>query len=151
MSYKKLEIWNLVDELVVKVHKMTMEELPSFEMYEEGSQIRRSSKSTKSNIVEGYGRRTYKQDFIHFLIIGLASNDETIDHLENLFNTGSLKNQKLYSELNDLALKLRGKMNRFIETVKVSHNTAHEPEMEYSQSKSDINYPESNIEDQEIN
>jgi len=41
--------------------------LPKFEMYEEGSQIRRSAKSVAANIVEGYGRRRYKQEFIRFL------------------------------------------------------------------------------------
>ena len=33
----------------------------------------------KSCIVEGYGRRRYKADFIKFLIYSLSSNDETID------------------------------------------------------------------------
>jgi len=42
MSYKKLEIWRLAKELVVDIHRMTIEKLPKFEMYEEGSQIRRS-------------------------------------------------------------------------------------------------------------
>jgi four helix bundle protein len=58
-------------------------------MYEEGSQIRRSSKSVKSNIVEGYGRRRYKQEYIKFITYALASNDETLDHLETLFETVS--------------------------------------------------------------
>jgi len=40
--------------------------LPRFELYETGSQIRRSSKSIRSNIVEGYGRRRYKFDYIRF-------------------------------------------------------------------------------------
>jgi four helix bundle protein len=53
MSYKNLEIWQLARELVIEIHKMTLT-LPKFEMYEEGSQIRRSSKSVKSTIVEGY-------------------------------------------------------------------------------------------------
>ena len=47
MSYKKLEIWQIANELVIKIHKMTLNELPKFELYEEGSQIRRSSKSSK--------------------------------------------------------------------------------------------------------
>src|ERR1700720_4083624 len=38
---------------------MTMRDLPKFEIYEEGSRIRRSVKSIRSNIVEGYGRRRY--------------------------------------------------------------------------------------------
>lgn len=49
MNYKDLEIWQLAREVVIEVYKMTMN-LPKFEMFEEGSQIRRSSKSTKSNI-----------------------------------------------------------------------------------------------------
>ncbi|MEX1138429.1 MAG: four helix bundle protein [Bacteroidota bacterium] len=36
--------------------------LPSFERYEEGSQIRRPSKSISSNIVEGFALRKYKND-----------------------------------------------------------------------------------------
>jgi four helix bundle protein len=67
MSYKNLEIWKLSREVVIDIHKLTLTELPKFELYEEGSQIRRSSKSTKSTIVEGYGRRDYKQDFIRYL------------------------------------------------------------------------------------
>jgi len=51
-SYKDLEIYKLSHSLAVGVHKMTLKELPKFEMYEEGSQIRRSSKSIVSNIVE---------------------------------------------------------------------------------------------------
>ncbi len=45
--------------VVVDIHKMTLTKLPAFELYEEGSQIRRSIKSVKSNIAEGYGRRRY--------------------------------------------------------------------------------------------
>ena len=56
MNYKDLEIWQIAKEFSIEVHKMTLT-LPKFEMYEEGSQIRRSSKSIRSNIVEGYGRR----------------------------------------------------------------------------------------------
>ena len=54
MSYKNLEIWKLSRELVIDIHNMTLNELPKFELYEEGSQIRKSSKSVKSTIVEGY-------------------------------------------------------------------------------------------------
>ncbi len=131
MSYKKLEIWQIANELVIKIHSMTLHELPAFEMYEEGSQIRRSSKSVKSLIVEGFGRRAYKQDFLRFLINGIASNDETIDHLENLFNTESLKNKQLYNELH-INLEILGrKLNNFVNAVLEKHNVAQEPEAEY--------------------
>ena len=63
MSYKNLEIWQIARELVIDIHMMTLNKLPKFDMYEEGAQIRRSSKSVKSTIVEGYGRRSYKQEY----------------------------------------------------------------------------------------
>jgi len=80
MSYKNLEIWKLARELAVDIHKLTLNELPKLETFEQGSQIRKSSKSVRSTIVEGYGRRRYKQEFIRFLNYAIASNDETIDH-----------------------------------------------------------------------
>jgi hypothetical protein len=43
-SYRNLEIWKMARELAILVQRMTLEKLPKFEMYEEGSQIRRSSK-----------------------------------------------------------------------------------------------------------
>ena len=47
MSYKKLSIWQITRELVIDIHKMTLERLPQFELYEEGGQIRRSIKSVE--------------------------------------------------------------------------------------------------------
>ena len=143
MSYKKLEIWQLANELVIEIHKMTLHELPNYEMFEEGSQIRRSSKSVKSLIVEGYGRRAYKQDFIRFLVISMASNDETIDHLENLFYTESLRDNELYTDLHEKLEILGRKINNFISSVQKQHNTLME-EKEFYQ-KSNLPYPESSI------
>ena len=117
MSYKNLEIWQEARALVIGLHKMTLEELPKFELYEEGSQIRKSSKSVKSTIVEGYGRRRYQQEYIRFLTYAIASNDETIDHLETLHETGSLKNKELYKNLHDRIEILGKKLNNFIQAI----------------------------------
>lgn len=120
MSYKSLEIWQLSRELVIDIHRMSLN-LPKYEMYEIGSQIRRFSKSTKSNIVEGYGRRYYKQEFIRYIIYALASNDETIDHLETLFETESLKDKIFYANIHS-KLELPGKkLNRFLEAIQEEH------------------------------
>ena len=116
MSYRKLEIWQLARDLTIEVHKMTIE-LPKFELYEEASQIRRSMKSVRSNIVEGYGRRRYTNDYIRFIIYALSSNDETIDHLEILYETGSLKDRKLYDNLHERLQKLGIKINNFLQAV----------------------------------
>ena len=121
MSYKKLEIWQIARKLVIDIHKMTLCKLPKFEMFEEGGQIRKSIKSVKSTIVEGYGRRRYKQEFIRFLIYAIASNDETTDHLETLFETESLTDQELYHDLSERLDKLGKKLNLFIESVNKGH------------------------------
>ena len=123
MSYKNLEIWQLARGLVSDFHKMTLQKLPKFEMYEEGQQIRKSIKTVKSTIVEGYGRRRYKQEFIKFLIYALSSNDETIDHLETLFETESLKDKELYADLHYRLELLGKKLNLFIQSVERGHKS----------------------------
>lgn len=122
MSYKNLEIWKLSRKVVLEIHNMSLI-LPRFEQFEEAQQIRRSSKTIKSCIVEGYGRRKYKGDFIKFLIYALSSNDETIDHLENLFETRSLKDEVLYNAVHLKPILLGKKLNNFLQTVEQSHNT----------------------------
>ncbi len=99
MSYKKLDVWKLARDLVIDIHNMTLTKLPKFELYETGQQIRRSSKSIRANIAEGYGRKHYKAEWEKFLIYAMASNDETRDHLETLFETGSLTDEALYRKL----------------------------------------------------
>jgi four helix bundle protein len=117
MSYKNLEIWKLANELVMEIHEMTLQDLPKFEMYETGSQIRRSVKSVKSNIVEGFGRKKYQQDYIHFLVMSFGSLMETNDHLETLYKTKSLKDEKKFHMLNEKLDKLGRKLNLFIQTI----------------------------------
>jgi four helix bundle protein len=117
MSYKNLEIWNLANDLVLDIHEMTLKDLPKFEMYEVGSQIRRSVKSVKSNIVEGFGRKRYQQDYIHFLVISFGSLMETNDHLETLFKTKSLKDEYKFQMLSEKLDKLGRKLNLFIKTI----------------------------------
>lgn len=123
MSYRTLEIWQLAREAVIDVHKMSLS-LPKFEMFEEGQQIRRSCKSVKSNIVEGYGRRRYKNEFIKFLVYAHASNDETIDHLETIFETNSLTDQTIYHSIKEKLDRLGKKLNKFIQAVDKEHISA---------------------------
>ena len=114
-SYKDLEIYNLSYDLAIKIHEMSLR-LPQYEMYEEGSQIRRSSKSITSCIVEGYGRRKYKADFIKFLVYAHASCDETILHLNFLNDTHEFDDTEM-RRLCDSYNELGGKINRFIQYV----------------------------------
>jgi 23S rRNA-intervening sequence protein len=70
-----------------------------------------------ANIGEGYGRRRYKADYIRLLIYSISSNDETIFHLEGLYETGSLTDKLLYDHLLDQALHLGSMLNLFIQSI----------------------------------
>lgn len=121
-GYRNLEIYKLARLLAIETDKISLK-LPKCEMYEEGSQVRRSSKSIVSNIFEGFGRRRYKQEFSRFLTFALASCDETRDHIDMLFETKSLKDYRVYDylceEYNRLGKMIRG----FIKSVDKGHKT----------------------------
>jgi four helix bundle protein len=123
MNYRDLEVWQLARESVIAIHEMTLTKLPKFEAFEEGSQIRRSIKSVKSCIVEGYGRRRYKQEFVRFLTYSLASCDETTDHLDTLICTGSLKDKSSMDELTNKLDTLGRKLNLFLQSVERGHKS----------------------------
>ena len=123
LGYRQLKIWQLARELSIEIHRLTMEKLPRFELHEQGSQIRRSVKSIRANIVEGFGRRRYKQDFIRHLIYAESSCDETRDHLDTLFETGSMADHALYESL-CVRMDLLGRsLNRFIAAVEQQHQS----------------------------
>jgi len=79
--------------------------------------------SVRANIVEGYGRRCYKQDFLHFLVYAESSTDETIDHLETLYETGSLKSKGKYQNLHERLVILGKMLNNLIKKVREEHRT----------------------------
>jgi four helix bundle protein len=123
MSYRNLEVWQLAKETAIGVHAMTLKQLPKFEPYEMGSQIRRSVKSVRANIVEGYGRRRYKAEFEKHLVYALASCDETTDHLETLFEPNSLTDQPTYERLHAQLQLLGKKLNVFLQSIERGHRS----------------------------
>jgi len=118
-GYKELDIYRIAFELSIKLHYSSLK-LPKFELFEQGSQVRRSSKSIKDNISEGYGRRRYKPEYIKYLVYSQASCDETLNHLETL--------AVLYPEItdfNDLVLDyntLGKRINNYISWVENNWN-----------------------------
>ncbi|MFN5805474.1 MAG: four helix bundle protein [Opitutia bacterium] len=122
-GYQRLEVWRLARELSVKVHRMTLEELPRFEMHEVGSQVRRSAKSIRANIVEGFGKRRYKLEFLRHLTYALGSAQETLDHLDTLHETGSLASSDRHCELQATTQLLVAKLTTFIRGVELNHRS----------------------------
>jgi four helix bundle protein len=115
-GYRDLDIYQESKRLAIEVHKVTML-LPKYELYEEGSQIRRSSKSVTSMIVEGYGRKRYKADYVKHLIYAQSECDETMVHLDFLFETESLTDKVNYEKLKSEYDSLSKRINKFIQWV----------------------------------
>ena len=115
-SYEDSDVYKLAKQMAVEIHCMTLNELPKFEMYEQGSQIRRSSKSIVANFVEGYGRRHYKAEYIKFLTYSLASCDETKAHLELLNETDSIRLERFQNLYSDYR-KIGGMLYRLRQAV----------------------------------
>lgn len=68
-SYRDLEIYKRGLALFLETHAVSLK-LPKYELYELGSQLRRSSDSVITNSVEGYGRKRYQADF--YKIFGIC-------------------------------------------------------------------------------
>lgn len=118
-SYRDWPMYQLAFKLAVEVHRMSLR-LPKYEMYEEASQIRRSSKSIPANPAEGYGRRRYKNEYIKFLIYALASCDETRVHLDLLRETGSLS-VKRHDYFTEQYTVLGKQLNKFLQSIIKGH------------------------------
>ena len=116
-GFKDLEIYQTSKYLAVKVHRLSLE-LPKFEKYEIGSQIRRSSISIAGNIAEGYGRQKYKEEFLRFLHFAQGSCNETESYVEIL--------SEIYPNLHDLITvdqeykKLGRRIANFIKYVQLN-------------------------------
>ncbi len=120
-SYRDLDVYKESKQLAIQVHKLSLS-LPKFELYEEGSQVRRSSKAVTALIVEGYGRRRYKADFIRFLVYAQSECDETIVHPDFLFETESFKDAEIYGRLKSNYDSLSKRINKFIQWVEDNLN-----------------------------
>ena len=78
-SFEKLKVWQEAKKLVVDVYHL-LDNFPKFEKYALCDQIRRAIVSVPSNIAEGSGRRSLKEQ-IHFLEISYGSLMETYNQL----------------------------------------------------------------------
>ena len=78
-SFQKLKVWQEAKKLVVDVYHL-LDSFPKFEKYALCDQIRRAIVSVPSNIAEGSGRRSLKEQ-IHFLEIAYGSLMETYNQL----------------------------------------------------------------------
>ena len=96
-SFETLTAWQESRKLVVAVYKL-LDQFPSFENYALCDQIRRAIVSVPSNIAEGSGRTSLREQ-IHFIEISYGSLMEAYNQLIiasdlNYIDSQSLENLK---------------------------------------------------------
>jgi len=114
-GYRDLNVYQEAHRLGVEIHRFSLK-MPKFELYETGSQIRRASKSVSANIVEGYGRRRYRADYVKFLIYSQSSCDETnewLTYIQDLYADLAKEAERLLNEIDGLGRQI----NVFIQSV----------------------------------
>jgi len=93
MQVEDLEVYKRLCDLEIDVHKLTLT-FPKFEMYELGSQSRRSSNSAPANVAEGFNN---KHTNIYLECISRTQGEirETKHHLGIAFRKGYITKEKL--------------------------------------------------------
>ena len=88
-----LEVYQKLCNLTIEVHELTLT-FPKFELYELGSQLRRSSNSAPANLAEGFNN---KHTNIYLEGISRAQGEmrETLHHLKIAFQKKYMSEEKL--------------------------------------------------------
>ena len=92
-TYKDLEVYQRAYNLALQIHFVTLK-FPTPDKMELGGQMRRASKSIAANIAEGFSRRSFKKEYLRFLGMARASNDEMQVHLQFSFDLKYLSEEK---------------------------------------------------------
>ena len=98
-SARDLRVYKLAYECAKEIFIMT-KDFPPEEKYELTSQIRRSSRSVVSNIVESWRRRRYPKTFVYKLNDSETEADETILWLDISLDCEYISKEK-YKKLYD--------------------------------------------------
>lgn len=81
MDFKELIVYQKAFKLAMKIYKISIS-FPKEEKYSLTDQIRRSSRSTCTNIAEAYRKRIYPKHFINKLTDSDGENSETVVWLD---------------------------------------------------------------------
>ena len=91
-SFRDLIVYKRLKKLHMEVHDLTME-FPKHEMYEIGSQLRRSSNSAPANVAEGWNNR-HINVYIESVNRALGEVHETEHHLDICLDKKYLKKDR---------------------------------------------------------
>ncbi|MEY5034308.1 MAG: hypothetical protein RL447_686 [Bacteroidota bacterium] len=94
-AFERLETWNLSIDLTVRIYEHT-DQFPPKEQYGLSQQVRRAAVSISSNLAEGSGRIS-KKDQAHFFNIAYSSLMEVLNQLIIANKIGYLEAERLAS------------------------------------------------------
>lgn len=92
MQIEDLEVYKKLCGLELEVHKLTLT-FPKFELYELGSQLRRSSNSAPANLAEGFDNK-HTNVYLESISRAQAEIRETIHHLKIAYHKGYIEQKK---------------------------------------------------------
>ncbi len=121
-SYRNLRVYQQAKELVIYVYNL-LRFFPKEENYALCDQLRRAVISVPSNIAEGMGRISIKEQ-IHFIEIAFGSLNEVMCQLEIAHELQFInKEQMLQSEeqVKNIAQMLSGLRNSKFDSLNVKH------------------------------
>lgn len=110
-SFTDLEVWQRSRDYKNEISNL-VKGFPQEEKYRLVDQLVRSSRSIGSNIAEGYGRFTYK-DQIHFCIQARGSLFETINHIIDAKDSEYISDA-VFTGINQKASELEKLLNGYI-------------------------------------
>jgi four helix bundle protein len=93
MKIQDLSVYNKLFNLALEVNRLTMD-FPKFELYELGSQLRRSSNSPGANLAEGFDNK-HTNIFTECINRAQAEIRETLHHLRLAFSKSYLNERRL--------------------------------------------------------
>ena len=87
-TFEDLDVYKKLVELHLEIHELTLT-FPKYEMYELGSQVRRSSNSIAANIAEGWNNK-HSNMYLEGINRALGEMRETRHHIQMAFRKGHL-------------------------------------------------------------
>jgi four helix bundle protein len=137
-SFRDLNVYQRLKVLHLEVHEETLH-YPKFEMYELGSQVRRSSNSSVAIIAEGWGSR-HTNIYIEAINRALGEIRETQHHIEVAKDKGYLTDERFfdldsrYSECGKMLESLHQSLSKWKGTTRTGSVVREKPVTYESQS-----------------
>jgi four helix bundle protein len=91
--FTELEVWKKARAFKVEIYGL-VKQFPSEEKFRLTDQLIRSVRSIPTNISEGHGRFTYK-DQLNFCVIARGSLSETYNHIIDAFDCNYIDSERL--------------------------------------------------------